>query len=192
MRSSTTPCSVANMKLSISVPDDLWEAARGIADDDSPSAVTQQALRSMVSTAPSLHTYALRPDLGEVEDRKLAAVRLRLQEEARDLYITGYHIGLDLAAELSYNQLRWIVGVGAAEAGAIVAQSTVMMTSFGRSDEDPAGSLPGPVIPATVLERHLQGHAKLFGIGAPRLGEISIEAINAALRDTLTEVNLPG
>lgn len=191
MHSSTTTCSVANMKLSISVPDDLWEAARGIADDDSPSAVAQQALRSLVSAAPSLHTYALRPDLGEAEDRKLAAVRLRLQEEARDLYITGYHIGLDLAAELSYNQLRWIVGVGAAEAGAIVAQSTVM-TSFDRGDEDSAGSLPGPVIPATVLERHLQGHAKLFGIGAPRLGEISIEAINAALRDTLTEVNLPG
>lgn len=191
MHSSTTPCSVAKMKLSISVPDDLWEAARGIAHDDSPSAVAQQALRSMVSAAPSLHIYALRPDLGEVEDRKLVAVRLRLQEEARDLYITGYHIGLDLAAELSYNQLRWIVGVGAAEAGAIVAESTVM-TTFGRGDEDPAGSLPGPVIPATVLERHLQGHAKLFGIGAPRLGEISIEAINAALRDTLTEVNLPG
>lgn len=40
------------MKLSVSVPDALWIAAKVVSDTDSPSEVVQQALRLLVSSTP--------------------------------------------------------------------------------------------------------------------------------------------
>lgn len=82
------------MKLSVSVPDELWEKARRQADDDSPSAIIQSALSRLVS--PSDAPYARRPPDAK---KLLAQAAKRLGAGAAKEYERGYRDGLEALDE---------------------------------------------------------------------------------------------
>ena len=77
------------MKLSVSVPDELWEKARRRAGDDSPSAIIQSALSRLVS--PSDAPYARRPPNAK---ELLTEAAKRLGAGASKEYERGYRDGL--------------------------------------------------------------------------------------------------
>ncbi len=101
------------MKLSVSVPDELWMKACRRIDDDSPSVVVQSALSRLVAAAAA--DYQVRPVSDEIS-AALEAARARVVADAREMFQTGYRQGLELAAKLGYGQLEWIVRTGGVEA----------------------------------------------------------------------------
>ena len=89
------------MKLSVSVPDDLWEEARSIAaDSESSSSVIQEALRRWVRQTRSGPGYATSPPedvVGELQE-----ARERLAREARAEFGHGYAQGVQCARRLPW------------------------------------------------------------------------------------------
>lgn len=89
------------MKLSVSVPDDLWSSAQAAAAEvgDSPSAVVQVALNRLVNGSGAGPGYAHRP-------AGAAAVLAEVQEQlllgARADYSAGY-----TAAQSGFEHLTW-------------------------------------------------------------------------------------
>jgi hypothetical protein len=96
------------MKLSISVPDDLW--AEAAPADSSPSEVVQQALADMVSRRKPKSPWGRAPEPGVVEEYKesLDAVVHRLLSERKKLRSDGYRVGAVLAADTSMD-LGWFM-----------------------------------------------------------------------------------
>jgi hypothetical protein len=89
------------MKLSVSVPDELWEEARSIAtDSESSSAVIQEGLRRWVTqtrSGPGYATSAPEDVLGDLQE-----ARERLAREARTEFAHGYGQAVQCARRLPW------------------------------------------------------------------------------------------
>src|SRR5689334_5689709 len=109
-------------KLSIYVPEDLWDRVREQHPDANVSQVVQRGLGSLLADvpAPAGSAYLKRPR--GVEDR-IEAAKARLAADARREYQQGYAAGLDVGDEVSLHQLnelaalnfdvaRWLGGYG--------------------------------------------------------------------------------
>jgi post-segregation antitoxin (ccd killing protein) len=87
-------------KLSISVPDELWDQARAAAPDLNPSQLVQNALRRYLTAAAQRPPFArVRPSASQADFEQ---VRQRMAGEARARYERGYQAGLSLTKDLSW------------------------------------------------------------------------------------------
>jgi hypothetical protein len=88
------------VKLSVSVPDELWDEARSLAQDSTTSAVVQEALRRWVNQARPAPQYA-----EGLPDDVVAALRdtqNRLGQEAQMESKRGYVYGVQCAQRLPW------------------------------------------------------------------------------------------
>jgi len=161
------------MKLSVSVPDELWMKACRRIDDDSPSAVVQSALSRLAAAAAT--DYQVRPMSDEIS-AALEAARAHVVADAREMFQAGYSQGLELAAQLSYQELEWIVQTGGVKAA-----------------KDAASRGPAPGSYAAPIGSGLL--AKYFGSYADPLDSVewtpsrpTTEGIDAALHDVWQRV----
>jgi hypothetical protein len=88
------------MKLSVSVPDELWNEARSLAQDSTTSAVVQEALRRWVNQAHPKPQYV--EGLPEDVLAALRETRGRLGEEAHMESKRGYVYGVETAQRLPW------------------------------------------------------------------------------------------
>ena len=93
------------MKLSISVPDELWEQATH--PGASPSQVVQESLSLLVSHRKSGEERVVTSAETRLDrfsdDAEWITERLdRLHESAKDLRDTGYRMGIEIATELDW------------------------------------------------------------------------------------------
>jgi hypothetical protein len=88
------------MKLSVSVPDPLWESAHELRPDLNPSALVQEALGSWVRTRSATPYPVGRPPEA---DAGFAAARARMTATARAEFERGY-----LAAVTCAETLDWV------------------------------------------------------------------------------------
>src|SRR5689334_21928321 len=88
------------MKLSASVPDELWDEARSLAQDSTTSAVIQEALRRWVNQSRPASQYA--EGLPEDVVAALHQTRERLGEEAQMESKRGYVYGVQCAQRLPW------------------------------------------------------------------------------------------
>ena len=94
--------------MSVSIPDDLWDAARErFPGFESPSALVQEALRTAVADSTARPAYARRAT-DEATAVMIEEVRKRLTDDARTSYQAGYRQGVELASGLSWEQLSWL------------------------------------------------------------------------------------
>ena len=94
------------MRLSLSVPDELWLRACETCPATPPSRLVQAALENLVSGAEP--GYAPGPPAGAEE--RIRRLEGRLREEARAAYQDGYETGLDLADVLEWWVLERLAG----------------------------------------------------------------------------------
>ena len=87
------------MKLSVSVPDQLWERAKARRPDLSASHVVQQALEQWASPKGSAG-YSLNPP--DAAAPLLALATARLSDEAREHFERGYLAGAEAGTELGW------------------------------------------------------------------------------------------
>lgn len=87
------------MKMSISIPDELWERARDVRPDLNPSHLVQEALGDWVVPRRTPGFAIERPDGAEAAFRQ---ARDRLASQAREEFINGYQAALTLAQELDW------------------------------------------------------------------------------------------
>lgn len=93
------------MKLSASVPDELWNEARSLAaDSESSSAVIQEALRRWVVQARGGPGYATTPPEDVLD--ALQEARERLAREARAEFGHGYAQGVQCARRLPWRAIE--------------------------------------------------------------------------------------
>lgn len=98
------------MKLSISVPDQLWASAvEACRPETGPSLVVQRALTSLVGGAS---TRAEAPTLPKELERAAALHREVLRARVRELFELGYLRGVQLATQISWEALSFLVKVG--------------------------------------------------------------------------------
>src|SRR5438132_2967428 len=89
-------------KVSVYVPDDLWDRAREANSGLNPSQMVQEGLRGLVSTGKTPSFASNRAALAHgVADRLLH----RMAQEARQSYEYGYEHGLKVADRLRWDQL---------------------------------------------------------------------------------------
>jgi post-segregation antitoxin (ccd killing protein) len=89
-------------KLSISVPDQLWERARAVDADKNPSQLVQDALARFVADRQT--DFAAAP---AAESEGIAAIAQQKRAEAEELYLVGYRAGADLAKKWPWEVLDW-------------------------------------------------------------------------------------
>jgi hypothetical protein len=156
------------MKLSVSVPDDLWEEARRRVDHDSPSAVVQTALSRLVATKAATD-YQVRPVSDEIR-AALDAARARVVADAQEMFQTGYRQGLEFAARLGFRELEWIVRVGGPAAAKVA-----MMAGPNPAEEPP--------IRAGLLMKYYGSYADPLDRVEWAPDRPTTEGIDAALHD---------
>lgn len=88
------------MKLSVSVPDDLWDQAKALGGDAQSSHLIQQALRRYVEDGGSKPAYSTSAP-ADIADA-LQTVQKRFAEEAREEFERGYR-----AAVTAFPKLQW-------------------------------------------------------------------------------------
>lgn len=162
---------VSGMKLSVSVPDELWDRVKGMTDDPSPSSVVQAALRSMVADG-GRPGYAHTPAVDDELAVALDAATHRLGTEVKQLYADGYRAGVELATQLTWRQLDQICSRGIAAA----AEAPVEASS---------NRVPIPVQLLTQVVTTPDGSA---GAGSWRRSPAEIEGIDQALRDVRSSI----
>src|SRR4051794_17763919 len=95
------------MKLSVSVPDELWSKVAGA--DASPSEVVQTALTEMASrrhpTGP--YAYAPTPEVVASAKPQIEHAVQRLLGERRRLREAGYRVGVRIAGEEGLLDAEW-------------------------------------------------------------------------------------
>lgn len=173
------------MKLSVSVPDELWEQACRRVDYDSPSAVVQAALSRFVGDTGGNVDYAVRPDSAGELARALSAARAHIINDARELYQRGYRDGVKLAAELSFGQLAYIVRVGAKKAAQSQARLKIEIETG--LAYVPEGSQP--LIEPRVLIDYLGSYADYTGGEFHTPAPPTIEGLDRALADVWESVH---
>ena len=78
---------IGRVKLSVSVPDDLWDRARAVGGDQSPSHLVQSALRRLVADASKAPGYSTEPPADAAE--ALQAASAKYAAEARNAFEIG-------------------------------------------------------------------------------------------------------
>jgi len=169
------------MKISVSVPDDLWGRACAAVGDESPSAVVQKALGRLIGPGGSRAEYAVRPELSDDLAAAITAARERLLADAKALYQDGYRQGVTLAGELNYRQLEYIVRVGSKRAAR--DQASVKL------DEELGRTPHSPLIEPRQLIDYLGDHADYTGSGFPTPEQPTIDGIDQALADVWQAFN---
>jgi hypothetical protein len=86
------------MRLSLSVPDDLWLRACETCPATPPSRLVQAALEHLVAGAETGYS----PGPPEGAEERIRSLEGRLREEARAAYEEGYETGLELADVLEW------------------------------------------------------------------------------------------
>lgn len=86
------------MKVSVYIPDDLWQQVQQQDADFKLSPFVQQGLRDRFG-ARSERPYA---KLGDIQQRNVAAARTRILDQMTGAYQAGYNIGLDFAQQLPW------------------------------------------------------------------------------------------
>jgi len=94
------------MKLSISVPNELWDRARAAGNDANPSHLVQEALHRYVEERGRKPAYPLTPP-DDVASAK-GAVRERFANEARKKFEDGYRAALTAFPVLSWNDIEFL------------------------------------------------------------------------------------
>lgn len=97
------------MKISASVPDELW--AQAAVDEASTSKVVQQALEALIehrrqSTARVSSVETRLRTIYDIDDPDSDDVLDKLVKEARRLQRVGYMIGVDVAARIGWQHLE--------------------------------------------------------------------------------------
>lgn len=87
------------MKLSVSIPDDLWDRAREIRPDLNPSHLVQEALASWAEPRRT-PGFSIEPPEGT--ETAFLQVRQRLASQAREEFVAGYRAALTAAQELPW------------------------------------------------------------------------------------------
>ena len=171
------------MKLSVSVPDNLWEQASRQVDDDSPSAIVQAALNRFVGDGRGGADYAVRPELADDLAAALEFARAHVVGQARELYQAGYRKGVELAGRLNFRQLAYIVRVGSKTA----AQDQVSVAFDIDTGRSPEGHRP--LIEPRELIDYLGSYADYTGGELPTPAAPTIEGIDRALADVWDAVH---
>src|SRR4051812_27482544 len=101
------------MKLSVSVPDELWTDVVG--DSESPSAVVQQALRLLSTRKEEQRGLSHAPSAGVVQELRasgeLDAIVDEIARDARAMAEAGYRVGIRLARLLGWTYLEELLSV---------------------------------------------------------------------------------
>lgn len=172
------------MKISASVPDDLWDAARRAANADSTSALVQAALTQLVEKHEQARAYAEPPELtGEVRSLRDAA-RTRLVADGRARFGHGYEQGVRLAADLDWAQIAHLVEHGAAVTASQCSRLAAERHTNTRTLPEGARA----VIDPQVLVPYLGAIADWTGSTEWSPDEVSVEGIDRALRDLWDDV----
>lgn len=96
-------------KLSIYVPDDLWEQVREGHPDANVSQVVQRGLAKLTKEEQESEPGYLERPSGATD--RIAGLTARLAAEARHEYQRGYSAGLDVADELTLLELNELVAL---------------------------------------------------------------------------------
>jgi len=99
------------VKLSISVPDDLWDQAVAKSFGAPPSRLVQDALRDWVKA----ETMVSQPYVVDVPDAigaRFASVRERFVAEAQKEFERGYESAIETAGELEWSDIEWLSSMG--------------------------------------------------------------------------------
>jgi hypothetical protein len=176
------------MKLSVSVPDELWDRARTAVTEDSPSAVIQAALRRLVDEGPARPAYSQAPVLDSELAQQRAATSARLQAEVRELYQLGYRNGIELASKLNWSKLSWIAKTG----GIAASKSTVeMVHEFQNGNRAGLTKDDKPLIDPDLLVDYFGSYADMCG-GGWTPADVTVEGTDRALRDVRAQVMASG
>lgn len=97
------------MKLSISVPDELWEQATRLHPKASTSGLVQRALTEMLARHAAAQVE--RP-AGPEASRALEEARAQVKAKTADLFAQGYLKGLSVVGDLDLRLLEWWDRVG--------------------------------------------------------------------------------
>lgn len=173
------------MKLSVSVPDDLWEKVNRQVDDGSPSAVVQAALNRFIGDGRGTADYAVRPELADDLAAALEAARAHIVGQARELYQAGYRKGVKLAGELNFGQLAYIVRVGSKKA----AQDQARVAFDIDTGRVPLPEERRPLIEPRKLIDYLGSYADYTGGEFPTPAAPTIEGIDRGLDDVWDAVH---
>lgn len=131
------------MKLTISVPDALWENALSASTvGDSPSAVVQAALR----VATGGDAFGPMKDLDEEGKELFAKAAIQVRVSAEDEYSRGYKCGLRLAQELDWTTLHRYAqeGIAASYRSEVVRVATAL--AAGKYPADDKGAPKSPFV----------------------------------------------
>jgi post-segregation antitoxin (ccd killing protein) len=93
------------MKLSVSVPDDLWETARARRPDLNPSHLIQEALESWQRQSPGTTSAVERPAAVEAQ---FIRARDRLAGQMREESDNGYRAALQLAEVTQWRVIAFL------------------------------------------------------------------------------------
>jgi hypothetical protein len=105
---STSDAEVGMPRLSVYVPDDLWDRARQVSADPSASAVVQAGLQALVASEATRPVFAAPPP----DSPGIADLRMRLSREGKDEYERAYRAGIELAAKLPFRELDKLSALG--------------------------------------------------------------------------------
>jgi hypothetical protein len=175
------------MKLSVSVPDDLWEKAVRQAVGESPSGIIQKALSQFVGSS-ARSEYAVRPPLDTALAKELRAARAQIIDSAREMYQSGYRDGISLAKELGFSELAYIVEQGSLKAARTMAKFASEI-AVGHSVAPPGAR---PLIEPSILVPYLGSYADFTHGGVEWTPTApTVEGIDRALADVWEQVNSP-
>lgn len=173
------------MKISASVPDDLLNQAKAAMGESSISALVQEGLRRVAKAAPrSDRPYAVRPSLNGDAEGAMARLREKYLAEAKQNFQQGYLLGIELAGELSWSDLTWIVESGLVKAAAEIEQLDLHAAAF------PGIRNPSPGPRRELLIKYLGAIADGFGQTDWRQDPVVIEGMDGALQDVHDSVEL--
>ncbi|HEX3811409.1 MAG TPA: hypothetical protein VHX59_01095 [Mycobacteriales bacterium] len=172
------------MKISASVPDDLWESARDFLDADSTSGVVQEALRRVLADRTGGPSYAEVPAGDPALDDSLEDLRDRLIDEARELFQRGYRKGVELIHKLDWQQLQWVAEQGVVRAAEAVGQA---VRDLERGDLDRVS-----VIRPALLIEYLGRYADMTGSTEWAPSTVEIEGMDRAFQDVWKRVRGTG
>lgn len=159
-------------KLSVYVPDNLWDQARGAAQGRNVSQLIQDGLRAFLAASGT--TVMSTPP---IEEARLAQVAAKKAAQARKGFEAGYGEGLDLAEEWPWEALDWLARVDFDAENLEDDDFPEFYT------EDSTADKPLVVNPSLIKERYdevVLGEGRLFRLG-----------VKQALRDVWEAVLAP-
>lgn len=170
------------MKLSISVPDELW--AEAAPAGSSPSEVVQQALSEMVSLRKPRSPWGRASEKGVVDECKesLDAAVHRLLSERKQLRRHGYRVGAVLAADPSLGLDWFMTSVARLDAESLRAYIRDMLA------EDCTDDLARRIVSLAQDEAHLEPDTVLVGEDLEAKGLTLPQEFLAGLVDALFDI----